>query len=340
MIQFSPFSLETIGSEHGEGEDVSVGLSAGIKRHSLHNSGVLEKCLSHLSLDRIVAGERVNHEQGAHLEHCLDCQNSLKMLSAHQTQAQMDVSRLIDRSAFELARQELKTSSGEDVSSRRWLLFNRFRSLVLGYLRSWNDYIEGGLRSLMPSRWALAAALGSGLVVTTVALQAPIGESAMPLPERQLEVVTEAPSIRTKGSRLDYYVQRGAEVLPSSKIHHFRSDDAIQFVLAAGPSVHFLLLGLADDGAQTVYFPHNGRKSILVDGAQRWTLPHSLVLDDSEETETLVAVLSPQSIDVSKLKKRLKEMGSQERKQLGRPKASDELGDFGEMYFLKLRKEN
>jgi len=334
MSYFSLLSLDAVRSDLLSGEGADADLSTKIDRDSSEPAASIEKCLSHLILDRIIARIPPGDEENAHLQSCQHCQKNLKLLVAYQARTRIDVSRLLERSTFELARQQRNNSSGWSnllLATKCW---------VLGCLRSWSNFDTGGLRSFVPSRWALGAALGCGLVFTTMVLETPLGE---PLGEplagmwtAQAETGTGLSSFRTKGSRLNYFVQRGEEVFPGSKIQYFHPDDAIQFVLAAGPAAHFLLLGLADDGHQTVYFPYNGSKSVFLDGEEPWVLPHSLVLDDSGERETLVAFLSPQMIDVSELKKQLDEMDVQDRNVRLRSKAFESLG---ETYFLELSKE-
>jgi hypothetical protein len=110
------------------------------------------------------------------------------------------------------------------------------------------------------------------------------------------------PGIRTKGAvSLEFFVQKGDEVMPGESGGIYRKDDRIQFVYSSGAN-RFLFLVSLDERGRVSNFNHQASSSsvAILPGNQR-VLEGSIILDDTRGLERVFAIFSNHPLQLQEI---------------------------------------
>lgn len=113
-------------------------------------------------------------------------------------------------------------------------------------------------------------------------------------------------AVRIKGEALHVYFERaGAAPEPVTPDLLLRAGDRLRFAYAAPSPGWITILDKDGTGQVSVFYPFHAQGGAPIQAGSADPLPGTIALDDARGPEWLVAVFSPQPIDVSSLKTQL-----------------------------------
>lgn len=114
-------------------------------------------------------------------------------------------------------------------------------------------------------------------------------------------------AIRIKGTRLQFFRQRGTEVTRGRSGDTFKEGDALRFLVTSNSAGHFFLIGIEPTGKISAYFPFEGSRSAPWPGGNEVPLPGSLVLDASQGTEYFLGIFSREPVELEQVRLAIQE---------------------------------
>ncbi len=110
----------------------------------------------------------------------------------------------------------------------------------------------------------------------------------------------EAPAIRRKGARLDYFVKTPAGVRPGNQFAGLRPGDRIRFRYDAERMKYVLIVGVDPDGKVSAYAA-SGDRSMRSAGPGLNLVPSAVTLDADPQPERVFALFSNEPIAVDEI---------------------------------------
>jgi len=261
--------------------------------------------LSDLVLDRLVASETdrpVDPAVARHLTACSRCHERLESFRRIRQEGEETIDRLVSSAqAATVHRSSFMTNE----SAQFW-----FRQLVL------------------------AATIGCVATVAFVMLRQPTFTTPV------AGKVDDWPAeIRSKGESIHFFRQRAGAVTPGMSGDVFLPGDALRFVVSATAEPTYLLLtGIESSGEVSAYFPFGGSSSEQLAAGAETTLPGSIVLDASPDTEYLLAIFSPTPIHLAEVTQAVAAVRSESRLSPLELPALERLGVPGHHHWIVVRK--
>jgi hypothetical protein len=238
-------------------------------------------CLSDLTLDLVVANVSPRASIEKHLAGCERCRQRLELFEQARVSAEPTVERLLQRASAQSRNPQPSARDVESSSSS-----SPWSWLWPGSQPKWRLVIS------VASMAALVL-----LVFAVVKRVNPIGVTD--------EVGFEG--TRPKGTSVKFFRQRGSEVTEGVSGDLFQAGDALRFqVSGGGNAIQLFLVGIESSGKISTYYPFGGEHSVALESGEV-TLPGSLVLDDSPDTEFLLAVFSPTPISLKQISDAVRE---------------------------------
>ena len=120
--------------------------------------------------------------------------------------------------------------------------------------------------------------------------------SVLPEPE------PKQPGIRTKGVvSLEFFVQKGDEVLPGESGGIYRKDDRIQFVYSSGANRFLFLVSLDEYGRVSNFNHQASTSSVAIVPGNHKVLEGSIILDDTRGLERVFAIFSNHPLQLQEI---------------------------------------
>lgn len=180
--------------------------------------------------------------------------------------------------------------------------------------------------SARPARWPVPAGWFALAAAVAVLLVAVTRNTAQPGEPR-----AGADEVRSKGVGLRLWVNRDGRVFEGHSGDRFRPGDALRVTVTSSTPTWLFLAGIDAAGAVRAYHPFDGAESVRLEPGTDAPLPDSLVLDDAEGTEYLVALFTAEPLGFGAIERALREWHR-------RPGEPGRLALPGSHHFIALRK--